>query len=117
MTIPSAFTRLTWAGVGPLIGIVIASIALLAGTCQVAAAKSAEVPSVYALIPAQLSMGQLGLANAPAAKKRMTPPAKREGLAPEEQKRLAEAIGRLTPKQRKRLAKAVRRLTRNSAVN
>ena len=114
MIIASANTRVTWAGVGvgPLIGIVAASIALVTGICPVAAAKSAEVPSAYALIPAQLSMGRPGPASAPAARKRMTAPAKPEaGLTPQEQKRLAEAMNRLTPEERKRLAKAVKRLT------
>ena len=42
----------------------------------------------------------------------MTSPAQPEaGLRPEGQKRLAEAINRMTPKERKRLAKAVKRLT------
>jgi hypothetical protein len=60
MTIASANTRVRWAGigVGPLVEIVVASIALVTGICPAAAAKSAEGQSTYAVIPAQLSMGE-----------------------------------------------------------
>jgi hypothetical protein len=114
MTIASANTRVRWAGigVGPLVEIVVASIALVTGICPAAAAKSAEGQSTYAVIPAQLSMGRPGPASTPGARKRTTAPAKPEaGLTPQEQERLAEAMNRLTPEERKRLAKAVKRLT------
>jgi hypothetical protein len=114
MTIASAHTRVTWAGVGVglLVEIVVASIALVTGICPAAAAKSADGQSTYAVIPAQLSMGHPGPASAPAARKRTTAPAKPAAeLTPQEQERLAEAMNRLTPEERKRLAKAVKRLT------
>src|ERR1039457_3990238 len=93
MAIDSATTSVTRAGVGRLIGIGIASIGLLGGTCQLAAANSADVAAAYALIPCQLSMGHAGAANAPPARKRMTSPAKREpGLTRKDRKEQAEGL-------------------------
>jgi hypothetical protein len=113
MTIACASIGVTWASLcaRPLIGIVAASIALIMEVSPVAA-RSLEVPSAYALNPAQLSMDRKTPPNAPAAKKRMTARSRPDsGLTPEEQKRLAEAINRMTPAERKRLAKAMNRLT------
>jgi len=113
MTIAPA-SRVTCATLeaGRLIGIVLASIALVTGICPVAVARSREVPSADALIPVQLSMGTTGSSSTPAARKRLSDPAKPEGgLTPGERRQLTEAIKRLTPEERKRLAKAMKRLT------
>jgi len=114
MTIASANTRVTWAGIGlaRLIGIVVAFTACVTGMCPVGAAQSAEGPSAYAIIPVQLSMVRPGPASVPPARKRTTAPAKPEaGLTAQERKRLADAINRLNPEERKRLAKALKRMT------
>jgi hypothetical protein len=92
---------------GRLIGIVAASVALVA-----TAAGSPEVPTAYALIPAQLSAARAFPPNAPAARTRKATPAKTgEDLTPDEYKRLADAMNRMTPKERKRLAKAIKSLS------
>jgi hypothetical protein len=114
MTIASAISRVTWAGldVRPFIGILVTSIALAAGICPLSAAGTLEVRSSYALIPAQLSMDRKTPPITPAPKKRMSARTKPDGgLTPEEQRRLAAAINGMTPKERKRLAKAMKRLT------
>jgi hypothetical protein len=77
-----------------LIGIAVASAALLAGTC-----------------PAQLSAPRTFPPNAPAAGRRKSPAITGDELTPEEYKRLAEAMNRLSPKERKRLAEAVKGLS------
>jgi hypothetical protein len=95
-----------------LIGVVVASIALTAGISSPANAGSVEVSSAYALIPAQLSMDRKTPPIGPPPKKRMSARAKPDdGLTPEGQRRLAEAINHMTPKERERLAKAMKRLT------
>jgi hypothetical protein len=99
MTIASASSRVTWASLDlrPFIGILVASIALTAGICPLAA---------------QLSMDRKTAPIAPAPKKSTSARTKPDvGLTPEEQRRLAAAINRMTPKERKRLAKAMKGLT------
>jgi len=85
------------------------SIALVVGVGPVATAGNPEAPPAYAVVPVQLSMGHPG----PAARKRMSAPAKPvTGLTPEEyRRRLDEAMKRMTPQERKRVAKAVKRMT------
>jgi hypothetical protein len=79
--------------------ILIALMAFVAGICPAAAAF-------------QLSMERKVPASAFGAGKRASAPAKpRGGTAQEEDRRLAEALNRLSPKERERLAKAMKRLT------
>ncbi|MGD1068669.1 MAG: hypothetical protein ABSB15_00900 [Bryobacteraceae bacterium] len=114
MTIPSAITRVTGGGFNPwnLVGIVVASAAFVAGICTAAVAQISEAPSAHALVPVQLSMGPKVPAGSLAAGKRTSAPGKAHGgLAPGQDKRLAEALNRLSPKERKQLAKAMKRMT------
>ncbi len=121
MTIASRSSRARWDGLaGTLVGIVVASIALVAGVWPIAATGSAKVPSTYGFIPAQISMRRPGLTSVPSrgggigeglGKKMATSAKPQTGLTPEQQKRVAEVINRMTPKEGKRLAKAVKRMT------
>jgi hypothetical protein len=105
--VTSAISKVT-----PLIGIAVASIALVTAICPIAVASGPELPSADTLIPVQLSMGT-GPVRTPPMRKRMSAPvpAKPEGLTPEEQKQLTEMIRRMPSGQRKRLAKAMKSLT------
>jgi hypothetical protein len=106
--VTSAISKVT-----PLIGIAVASIALVTAICPIAVARNPELPSADTLIPVQLSMGT-GPVRTPPMRKRMSAPvpAKPEGgLTPEEQKQLTEMIRRMPSGQRKRLAKAMKSLT------
>ena len=119
MAIASAKTRVPWAGVacGPILGIAVASIALVAGVVPPAAAGRERVSSAYALIPAQLSMGRPGFTKVPPVRKSTTtatpatPATPGTALTPQEQKRIADMMGRMSPKDRKRLLKSVKRMT------
>jgi hypothetical protein len=117
MTTASAVTRVTGGGsnLRCLIGILVASTAFVAGICTAAKAESSEAPSAHALVPVQLSMGRKVPSGTFAAGKGTSAPAKFRGSgAQEEDKRLAEALNRLSPKERKQLAKAMKRLTPES---
>ena len=112
MRIAARNIRATWAAWdGLLIGIVAALLVLAAAFRPIAATEVARLPSAYSLIPAQLSMGRPGFTRVPPQKRVASPAKPPAGRNADEQKRLAEAIHRMTPKQRKRFAKAVKHMT------
>ena len=96
---------------GILIGVAVASIALVVGFGSIRASRGARVSPHGALIRAQLSMGRPGFTSLPSARRMATHAKPQAGLTPEQQTRLAEMMNRMTPKERKRLAKAVTRMT------
>lgn len=90
---------------------VIASIILVAGFCSTAQAATSDTQPTYTLIPVQISMTPKLPPTGLAAGKRNNTPVKRQvGEAQQEDKRLVEALNRLSPKERKRLAKAMKHL-------
>jgi hypothetical protein len=82
--------------IGPLIGTIVAALALATGLCSPAAA--------------QISMQRPGITGIPQARKQ-PPTAPQTSLTADEQKRLSAIIKHMKPKDRKKLAKALQTMT------
>jgi hypothetical protein len=82
--------------VGPIIGAIVAALALATGVCSPAAA--------------QISMQRPGITGIPQARKQPAP-APPATLTADEQKRLSAVVKHMKPKDRKKLAQALQKMT------